>query len=41
MMRRPVRFLWLACMALALGLCACREESSPKAVKESASAVVA
>lgn len=44
MMRRPVRFLWLAClMALALGLCACREESAPKAVldQESASAVVA
>ena len=44
MMRRPVRFLWLVClMALAFGLCACQEESSPKASldKETASAVVA
>ena len=32
MMRRPVRFLWLVClMALAFGLCACQEESAPKA----------
>lgn len=44
MMRRPVRFLWLVClMALAFGLCACQEESDPKASldKETASAVVA
>lgn len=44
MMRRPVRFLWLVClMALAFGLCACQEESAPKASldKETASAVVA
>ena len=44
MMRRPVRFLWLVClMALAFGLCACQEESAPKAAldKETASAVVA
>ena len=44
MTRRPVRFLWLVClMALAFGLCACQEESAPKAAldKETASAVVA
>ena len=44
MTRRPGRFLWLVClMALAFGLCACQEESAPKAAldKETASAVVA
>ena len=43
MMRRLVRFLWLVClMALAFALCACQEESAPKARldKETASAVV-
>ena len=43
MMRRPVRFLWLVCLVvLAFALCACQEESAPKATldKETASAVV-